>query len=270
MCHIMELCRIDGSKQMNKKMAAFETVMDIAGIPVLIRSRYQANTDFFRDYHSDRTPEFTIEPTEDDLQRMRQAYFKMTGSLNTPEAVLENSAIHELLARKLLEYDVLLMHGSALSMDGEAYIFTAPSGTGKSTHARLWRETYKDRVWMIDDDKPLLRIGEEAVTVCGTPWNGKHHLGRNASAPLKAVIHLTRSEENHIEPVPAKEAFPIILQQSFSPHEPVLMAKVLELEKQLLNLVRCYKLSCNMLKESAEIAWNGINRGIPAYGGNDL
>ena len=83
-------------------------------------------------------------------------------------------------------------------MDGAAYLFTAPSGTGKSTHTRLWREVFGDRVWMINDDKPMLRISENLVTAYGTPWNGKHHISRNASAPLKAIVQLNRGKENII------------------------------------------------------------------------
>lgn len=106
-----------------------------------------------------------------------------------------------MLAAALLYYNILLMHGSALCMDGEAYIFAAPSGTGKSTHARLWREVFGDRVWMINDDKPLVRVEEERAFVFGSPWCGKHKLGCNGSARLKAVVELTtdRNKHGHVE-----------------------------------------------------------------------
>ena len=66
-------------------------------------------------------------------------------------------------------------------------MFTAPSGTGKSTHARLWREAFGERVVMINDDKPLLLVRPEGVTVYGTPFRGKHGLGGDRSAPLRAI-----------------------------------------------------------------------------------
>ena len=113
--------------------------------------------------------------------------------------------LHALLAEKLVAYGALLMHGSALCMDGNAYIFTAKSGTGKSTHARLWREAFGDRVWMINDDKPMIRVDE--MRVYGTPWDGKHHLSRNASAPLKAIVKLERAEENRVAPLAKADAF---------------------------------------------------------------
>ena len=96
-------------------------------------------------------------------------------------------------------------------MDSNGYLFTAPSGTGKRTHVRIWRQYFGDRVWMIDDDKPLLQINDSEIIVWGSPWNGKHRLGRNASAPLKAAIFLTRDTTNHIEPLETADAFEVLM-----------------------------------------------------------
>ena len=153
----------------------------LAGVPVRIRCRFEGNKAFLSDYVTDGEPLFTVEPTEDDLLRMQADFDRMDEAEGIPrhrrtEEFLENNAIHALLAEKLVAQDVLLMHGSALCMDGEGIIFTAKSGTGKSTHARLWREAFGDRVWMVNDDKPLLKITETGVTVYGTPWDGKHRL----------------------------------------------------------------------------------------------
>ena len=115
------------------------------------------------------------------------------------------------MAEKLIEKGVLLVHGSALCVDGQAVVFVAPSGTGKSTHARLWREVYGEQIWMINDDKPMLKIEGDQVLVYGTPWDGKHHLSRNASAPLKAMVHVKRSESNAIMPLNRADAFPVMM-----------------------------------------------------------
>lgn len=158
--------------------------------------------EFLRDYLSEKTPQITICPKIPDLIKVQMDIDRMEGAhRNFTEGFLENNAIHALLAEKLVSHDVLLMHGSALCIDGEAVIFTAPSGTGKSTHSRLWREVFDDRVWMINDDKPLLNVTETGITVYGTPWDGKHRLSRNACAPLKAIVSLERGEENHIGPI---------------------------------------------------------------------
>lgn len=248
-------------------------VIELAGVPVEVRCAYAENEAFFRDYAvskplgADIPPRFTIAPTAADLARM-QADLDRTAAeegrapkRDYAPAFLENNAIHALLAEQLIHYDVLLMHGSALCMDGQGYIFTAKSGTGKSTHARLWREAFGERVWMINDDKPMLKITEAGVTVHGTPWNGKHHLSRNAAAPLKAIIALSRDETNHIEPLSRADAFPVLMRQCFGSRDPSIMLRIIELEKRMLDAVDFYKLGCNMSPEAAQVAWLGMNPG---------
>ena len=238
--------------------------IELAGIPARVICRFKDNRTFLSDYVTENRPLFTLEPTEDDLIRMQADFDRMDEADGIPrhrrtEEFLENNAIHALLAEKLVPYDVLLTHGSALCMDGAGYIFTAKSGTGKSTHARLWREAFGSRVWMVNDDKPLLKIGEAGITVWGTPWDGKHRLSRNASAPLKAIVSLCRDEKNHIEPMEKADAFPVLMKQCFISRNPATMARIMDLEKRLLDAVDFYTLGCNMEPEAAKVAWEGMN-----------
>ena len=239
-------------------------VIEIAGVVAEVVCRYPQNEQFLRDYQSDKRPEMEIVPMSDDLQRMQAEFNRMDEAEGLPrrrrsDMFIENNTIHALLAEKLVAHDVLLMHGSALCMDGQAYIFTAKSGTGKSTHTRLWREAFGDRVWMINDDKPMLKITQTGITVYGTPWDGKHHLSRNASAPLKAIVKLERSETNRIDPLPKADAFPVLLEQSYRSENPAVMGRIVELEKRLLDTVDFYILGCNMLPEAAKVAMEGMN-----------
>ncbi len=242
----------------------YEFKVEIAGVPLAIRSRFRENSDFFREYDTRREALLTLEATEADLERMQADFdrFDEAGGLpkrRRSDAVLENYALHRLLAEKLTEHHVLLMHGSALCMDGQAYILAAKSGTGKSTHARLWREVFGDRVWMVNDDKPLIRIENGAAAVHGTPWDGGRHLSRNASAPLRAIVKLERDERNRIEPLAKADAFPLLLKQCYASRDPAVQRRILALEKQLLNAVDFYILGCNMAPEAARVAWEGMN-----------
>lgn len=108
---------------------------------------------------------------------------------------LETLAVYRKIARKLLEFDTLLFHGSVVAVDGTGYLFTAKSGTGKSTHTRLWRQLFGSRAVMANDDKPLLKITDNGVIAYGTPWNGKHRLGSNISIPLRAICILGRGRD---------------------------------------------------------------------------
>lgn len=85
------------------------------------------------------------------------------------DAYLETLAVYRKIADYLLSCDTLLFHGSVIAVDGEGYLFTAKSGTGKSTHTRLWREYFGERAVIVNDDKPLLHITDSGVTAYGTP-----------------------------------------------------------------------------------------------------
>ena len=173
---------------------------------------------------------------------------------------LEYTAIQRKITEEFFQYDILLFHGSVIAVDGVGYLFTAKSGTGKSTHTRLWRELFGDRAVMVNDDKPFLRITGRGVTACGSPWNGKHGLGANVEVPLRAICLLERGEENRIAPIPAKDAVFMLLQQSSRPQDPRHMPKYLDLLDKLSQGVRFYRLSCNMSQEAALVAYSAMSR----------
>lgn len=171
---------------------------------------------------------------------------------NFPDSYLETLAVYRKIAENLLAYDTVLFHGSVVAVDGIGYLFTAKSGTGKSTHTRLWREYFGERAVMINDDKPLIQVTENSVIVYGTPWDGKHRLSNNISVPLKAICILTRASENHIEPISKSTAFPMLLQQSNRPQDSLKMQKTLEILDKISDNIALYKLGCMVEITSAE------------------
>ena len=245
-----------------REKRVYEFVVEIAGVPAAVRCRFEKNMEFFHDYFSEKTPQFTVEVHEDDIAFTHALLKRWFGEPIKPydEAYVENQSIQNVLTKSLLDYNVLLMHGSALCMDGEGYIFTAHSGVGKSTHSRFWREAFGDRVWMINDDKPMIRVENGKATVYGNPWDGKHHLSRNASAPLKAIIKLERDAENHIEPISKADMFPVMMiQGAWSKRGPQKL-QAIQLEKDLMDAVQLFRLGCNLDPEAARIAWEGMNK----------
>ena len=172
---------------------------------------------------------------------------------------LETLAVYRKMAKDmLLGHDTLLFHGSCLAVDGQAVLFTAVSGTGKSTHTRLWRQLFGERCMMVNDDKPLLQIRPEGVLACGTPWNGKHDLGTNCMVPLKAICILERGLQNEIAPLTPEEALPMLLQQSFQPVGAPAMIKKLQLIDTMTRTVAFYRLRCNMDMEAARVSYEGM------------
>ena len=148
--------------------------------------------------------------------------------------------------------------GEGIGLFRTEFLFTEKSGTGKSTHTRLWREYLGEKAVMVNDDKPMLKITDNGVIAYGTPYNGKHHLGCNMSVPLKAICILTRGEKNSIVRIDKKEAYAMILQQVYRPHDPLQMAKTLKLADRLAVNTELYRLACNMDIEAAEVAYNAM------------
>ena len=172
---------------------------------------------------------------------------------------LETLAVYRKIAEKMLDYDTILFHGSAVAVEGVGYLFTAKSGTGKSTHTRLWREMLGERAVMINDDKPLIKVSEKGITIYGTPWDGKHRLSTNMSVPLRAICILERAEENRIVPITKKDAYNMLIQQVYKPVEPQKLIKTLQLIDRLSENVKLYRLGCNMSPQAAEIAYRTMS-----------
>ena len=177
-----------------------------------------------------------------------------------PEAYLESLAVFRKLCEHLLNRSQgIIFHSSAIMVDGYAYLFTAPSGTGKSTHARLWREMLGDRAVMVNDDKPIIRYVDGEFYVYGTPWNGKHGLGTNCRAKIKAICNIYQAKENKIEKANIKDILPVLLNQTLRPTDLGEMDKLLELISKLLESVDLYKLGCNISREAAELSYTTMS-----------
>ena len=176
-------------------------------------------------------------------------------ALQHSDHYLETLALYRKIAGRLAEHQTLLVHGSAIAVDGQGYLFTAKSGTGKSTHTRLWRELLGERAVMINDDKPLITVDENGVSIHGTPWCGKHGLHTNFSVPLRAICILERGEKDTIEPVSRDAAMPVLLQQTYRPGDMVQLGQVLTAVGRLAQSVRLYRLHCTMNPEAAQVAY---------------
>ena len=246
-----------------RKKDLTEFCMDLAGMRIGVRALYPQSRAYCRDYLCQGSPELLVE-IRPELLEQEQARSRSSAleegltPWEAPAEYLELRAIYRQIAEQAPARNVLLFHGSAIAVDGQTYLFTAKSGTGKSTHTRLWRQRFGDRALMVNDDKPLLRFTPEGVLACGTPWDGKHRLSTPIQLPLKAVCVLTRDDHNHIEALPAREAYPTLYQQSYPPRDPEAMALTLSLLGRLTQQVKLYHLGCNMDPSAAEISYNGM------------
>ncbi len=236
----------------------------LAGINIRLEPRFPELRALCAGYLTDGASELTISVSEADILYERQRSAREDEALSRPvrlysDGYLETLAIYRKLAVALLPYSIILMHGSCVAVDGQCYLFTAKSGTGKSTHTRLWREAFGSRAVMVNDDKPLLKLTPRGIFAYGTPWDGKHRLSTNVGLPLKAICILERSAENQIAPVSVREVYPLLLQQTYRPREPLALQATLTLLDGILSRAQLYRLGCNMDPQAAVVSYRGMN-----------
>lgn len=228
---------------------------DFAGKTVEVNSLHEAVHRYCAAYRTDAPADFSVTISQEDIEYER-AREETPGHA---DAYLEELAVYRKVSEKMPYYDTILFHGSVIAVDGAAYVFTAKSGTGKSTHTALWRRLFGDRAVMVNDDKPLLHVGD-VVTAYGTPYDGKHKLSNKIAVPIKAVCILERAEENSIVKITRSEAYPMLVQQAYRPVDIAAMQKTLSLIDKMADSVELYRLGCNMDPDAARVAYEGMNR----------
>ena len=171
-------------------MAQFN--IKIAGYTAAVTSLFESTPQYFRKYLTEDTPDFSVTVTPENIafeqadlleEALRDGFKPRVFT----DPFLERAAVQRAFGEFLFPKDILLIHGSALAVDGKGYLFMAHSGTGKSTHTRLWRQVFGERAVMVNDDQTFLQLGERKVYAYGSPWSGKHGLATNICLPLKGI-----------------------------------------------------------------------------------
>lgn len=239
-------------------------VIEIAGLAVAVQPMFASTMEYCRSFLTDREPEAFVEVTEADLayeQEMaeKEAIEEGIRIRKYQGPHLERAAIQRKIALELLDRDTILLHGSTVAVDGAAYLFTAPCGTGKSTHTRLWREVFGDRAVMVNDDKPFLRITSSGVLAYGSPWCGKHGLGGNVCFPLKGICFLRRGPENRIHPAKPEDVLKELRHQCFTPEDPTRRETALALTDRLMQEVALWEMECTKESEAAVVSHRAMS-----------
>ena len=241
-----------------------KTTICLAEIPIEIESYTDSLPEAFRMFETDRDPAFSVSVSEEDIDREREKSRRecaLEGLLYpdySPEE-LESTAIHRKIAGKMPDYDALVFHGSAVAVGEKAYLFTAKSGTGKTTHTALWLKNVPGS-YVVNGDKPILRFMNGQVFVCGTPWMGKEALGCSRVVPLDGLCILSRGRENRIRPAEFANVMPILIAQSYRPPDRIALVKTMKLMERLAEKVPLYELSCTMEDEAAIVSSRGMMR----------
>ena len=163
--------------------------------------------------------------------------------------------------RLLTAQDGLMLHASAVVVDEKAYLFSASSGTGKSTHTALWLEYFGKDAYILNDDKPAIRILPDGVFAYGTPFSGKYDISVDRRVPIGGIAFLQRDAKNELTPLPQKEAIYHLLNQTLRPRETQLYTKLLATIERLTEQAAIYTLRCTISREAVETAYNGMRKG---------
>ena len=238
-------------------MEAF--VMEIAGLAVCVQPLFLSTREYCKPYLTDKSPELFVQITREDLA-FQQALLEQEAIeeglkiRKFEDPFLERTTIQRRVADHLVTRNTLMLHGSTVAVDGKAFLFTAPCGTGKSTHTRLWREVFGDRAVMVNDDKPFLQITDDGVLAYGSPWSGKHGLASNVCVPLKGICWLHRGKENEIHRAEAKGLAEMLCRQAHMPMEDDLAQKAASLVEMLLEKVPLWEMHCNKEPDAAKVS----------------
>lgn len=171
----------------------------------------------------------------------------------------ESLCIYREIAENLPCFDRFVFHGAAISYGGKGYLFTAPSGTGKTTHINLWRENLGEKVEVINGDKPIIKADETPV-IYGTPWAGKERMHSNISAPLEAICIIKRGKVNKICRLGVSDALSHLMRQFYIPHNKASLEKTLSLMGTLLENTPVYLLECDMSDQAFKTSFEALTK----------
>lgn len=238
--------------------------MKIAGTVASVETLFDSTPQFFRAYLTEESVDFAVKVSPQELvfeqtELDEEARLEGFRRREFTDPFLERAAIQRAFAEHLLDQETVLLHGSAVAVDGEGYLFMARSGTGKSTHTRFWREVFAQRAVMVNDDKPFLRIDANGVTAFGSPWSGKHGLDSNIAVPLKGICILERGAENEIRPITPENALPMLRHQAYQPLDAGRQAVSDGLIFRLAQQVPLWHMTCTKDPRAAQIAYDAMS-----------
>ena len=208
------------------------------------------------------TPEMTIYLSDSFLEEKCKEMPSLTPE--TSEYIYTGSIFYT----GLILFGGFMLHASSVLMDGKAYLFSAPSGVGKSTHTAMWQKVFgRDRAKILNDDKPAIRIEKDGIFDFGTPWSGKTDsksagdliLNINVKAPIAGICFIERGKVNKIRRENGGAVISKMLAQTIRPYDEKDMDMLLKILDIVLRQVPIYTLSCDISEEAVRVAYNAMS-----------
>ena len=237
-----------------------ETRIRMADLNIIIKHRHPATAGICRDYvaaFDDAQADLSVWATDEDIRLEREA-----AQEDFSEGYVESVCVYRNICRCLPSRGALLFHAAVIADGDRGYGFSAPSGTGKSTHILLWRETFGDGIVIVNGDKPILRRREDGWYAYGTPWCGKEGWNTNRNVRLCGLCFLERGDVNVIERLPAEQIASRAIRQVIIPREPAQALATLRLMDQLKKEIPHWILRCTVSSEAACVAREAMGQEV--------
>ena len=248
--------------------------VNFSDLNIEINTEFNYTYKFCRDYLSDSKADFSVSPSSEEIDAEIEV-----SDFNPSRGYAESICVYRKIADMLPFYNRMVFHGAVISYDNNGYIFTAPSGTGKTTHISLWQK-YLNGVEIVNGDKPILRIENGKVTAYSTPYAGKEGYQNHSSIEIKGIciIHRLPSSpsprgeggplavdevENetpkpNIRRVKTSEFLTEMLAQMYMPPEQEATVKTLDMLDTLVRSIPVYILECDISEEAVKTSFEAL------------
>ncbi len=229
-------------------------IYDIAGLRVRLENKFPYTERFCKEYLSenqDLPADIVARVTEEEFaeEKLQSPAFS--------DGYIENICLYRSLCKQLPTLNRMLLHCSVLEYDGKGYAFLGRSGTGKSTHTRLWLK-YLDKTRIINGDKPILQATGNGFIAYGTPWQGKEGWGCNAAVPLNGLCFLEQAKENSIKTLKPSENAALLFRQILLPESEAQATATLDLADKLVMNVPAYLLKCDISETAVKTSFEAM------------
>lgn len=229
-------------------------IYDIAGLRIRIENEYDFTTKFCQAFLSedqDAPVDLVAKVTQEEFDAEKEQ------APGFSDGYIENICIYRKICLQIPMKNRMLMHASVIKYDGAGYAFLGRSGTGKSTHTRLWMQNVPTTK-IVNGDKPILEFDGEKFIAYGTPWCGKEHWGSKGNAPLRGLCFLEQAKQNSIRKLTPSEVSSRLFQQILLPTEEENAVATLELVDKLIALTPAYLLECDISEEAVKTSFEAL------------
>ncbi len=231
------------------KYSIADLIVEMEPIGDMLRSRIKKY-----EYHGEKAADIEFSVSQEFYEKRAEEHKQFT--FDECEYLWSGTFFYEQISR----FEGVMLHSSAVEYEGKAYLFSAPSGTGKSTHTHLWLK-FLPGARIINDDKPAIRFVDGVPYAYGTPWSGKTDESLNEGFPVAGICFLNRGEENSIERISGIKALKLFMDQTVRPGKKEIMSNCLDVINKILSQIPVYKMHCNISEDAVKTSYNAMRYG---------